>query len=138
LILVILKKGLKATIGGERLNVLAMVVHLVLKDGNKLPKGGSLILMNRYFQPLCWDRWILRNLYSSGSDAGFFWDFTDDKKEGFTVILEDCVSIGRAFGGDCVTLLFARMNQAFFEEAIFLLWIGTGILVPYWLGARRM
>lgn len=53
----------------------------------------------RIFSSNCWDRWMLRNLYATGSDAGFFWDFGDEKDEGFTVIIEDCVSIGRAFGG---------------------------------------
>lgn len=51
------------------------------------------------FSSICWDRWILRNLYTSGSDAGFFWDLTNNSGEGFTVIVEDCVGIGRAFGG---------------------------------------
>ncbi len=53
----------------------------------------------KLFSSNCWDRWILRNLYATGSDAGFFWDFGDEKDEGFSVIVEDCVSIGRAFGG---------------------------------------
>jgi hypothetical protein len=44
-----------------------------------------------------WDRWILRNIYTTGGDAGLFWDYGDTK--GFTVIAEDCVGIGRAFGG---------------------------------------
>ena len=51
------------------------------------------------FSSICWDRWILRNLYATGGDAGLFWDLTDKSGEGFTVIVEDCVGIGRAFGG---------------------------------------
>jgi len=51
------------------------------------------------FSSICWDRWILRNLYTTGSDAGLFWDLVDKAGEGFTVIVEDCVGIGRAFGG---------------------------------------
>ncbi len=51
------------------------------------------------FSSICWDRWILRNLYTSGGDAGWFWDLTNKSGEGFTVVMEDCVSIGRAFGG---------------------------------------
>lgn len=46
-----------------------------------------------------WDRWVLRNLYTAGSDGGLFWDLTDKSGEGFTVIVEDCNSTGRAFGG---------------------------------------
>ena len=44
-----------------------------------------------------WDRWIIRQLYVTGGDAGLFWDCLDDS-EPFTVLVEDCVSIGRAFG----------------------------------------
>ncbi|MBQ6621190.1 MAG: hypothetical protein IJH68_13695 [Thermoguttaceae bacterium] len=44
-----------------------------------------------------WDRWIIRRMYVSGGDAGFFWDCLDDP-EPFTILVEDCVSIGRAFG----------------------------------------
>ena len=50
------------------------------------------------FSAIGWDRWILRRLYATGGDAGLFWDCTD-KVEPFTVLVEDCVSIGRAFGG---------------------------------------
>jgi len=46
-----------------------------------------------------WDRWVLRRLYASGGDAGFFFDETDHCGEPFTVVVEDCVGIGRAFGG---------------------------------------
>ena len=51
------------------------------------------------FSSICWDRWILRNLYATGGDAGLFWDLTDNNGHGFTVVVEDCVGIGRAFGG---------------------------------------
>lgn len=46
---------------------------------------------------LAWDRWICRRLYVTGSDAGLFWDCLSEKAP-FTVLVEDCVSIGRAFG----------------------------------------
>jgi hypothetical protein len=49
------------------------------------------------YSGVTWDRWILRNVYLTGGDAGLFWDFGD--MQGFTVIAEDCVGIGRAFGG---------------------------------------
>lgn len=51
------------------------------------------------FSSITWDRWILRNLYVTGSDAGLFWDLTEKSGEQFTVVVEDCVGIGRAFGG---------------------------------------
>jgi hypothetical protein len=50
------------------------------------------------FSAIGWDRWVLRNLYATGGDGGLFFDCTD-KVEPFTVVVEDCVSIGRAFGG---------------------------------------
>jgi hypothetical protein len=48
---------------------------------------------------LDWDRWTLRNLYVTGGDAGLFFDLTDKTGSPFSVVVEDCVSIGRAFGG---------------------------------------
>ena len=51
------------------------------------------------FSAIGWDRWILRNLYATGGDSGLFWDLTEKNGEEFTVIVEDCVGIGRAFGG---------------------------------------
>lgn len=48
---------------------------------------------------LDWDRWTLRNLYVTGGDAGLFFDLTDKSGSPFSVVVEDCVSIGRAFGG---------------------------------------
>jgi hypothetical protein len=45
------------------------------------------------------DRWIFRHLYAAGGDAGLFWDLTSESGKGFTVVVEDCVGTGRAFGG---------------------------------------
>ncbi len=50
------------------------------------------------FSSIVWDRWIVRNFYVTGGDAGLFWDCTN-RVEPFTIVVEDCVSIGRAFGG---------------------------------------
>lgn len=50
------------------------------------------------FSGVGWDRWILRHIYATGSDAGLFWDLPP-KIEPFTVVVEDSVGIGRAFGG---------------------------------------
>jgi len=51
------------------------------------------------FSCVVWDRWAFRNLYATGGDAGLFWDLTHKSGSGFTVLVEDCVGIGRAFGG---------------------------------------
>ena len=51
------------------------------------------------FSSIIWDRWIFRNMYATGSDGGIFFDLTDESGSEFSVIVEDCVTIGRAFGG---------------------------------------
>ena len=51
-----------------------------------------------------WDRWNLRRLYATGSDAGLFFDLVEDTQP-FTVVVEDCVGIGRAFGGGAANCL---------------------------------
>ena len=56
------------------------------------------------FSSIIWDRWILRNLYATGADAGLFWDCTN-RIEPFTIVVEDCTSIGRAFGGGVASCL---------------------------------
>ena len=56
------------------------------------------------FSACGWDRWRLRHLYTSGGDGGLFFDGVD-QREPFTVVVEDCVGIGRAFGGGVAGLL---------------------------------
>ncbi len=56
------------------------------------------------FSAIVWDRWILRHLYATGSDAGLFWDCTN-RIEPFTIVVEDCIGIGRAFGGGVASCL---------------------------------
>ena len=56
------------------------------------------------FSAIIWDRWILRNLYVSGGDGGLFWDCTN-RVEPFTIIVENCISLGRAFGGGVASCL---------------------------------
>lgn len=61
------------------------------------------------FSAICWDRWAFKNLYVTGGDAGIFFDCTN-KVEPLSVIVEDCVSIGRAFGGGVASCL-ARAEE---------------------------
>jgi len=56
------------------------------------------------FSATVWDRWALRRLYATGGDGGIFFDGTN-RVEPFSVIVEDCVSIGRAFGGGVASVL---------------------------------
>jgi len=81
------------------------------------------------FSSICWDRWMLRDLYTSGGDAGFFWAVTDkdgrfassiDAGEGFTVIVEDCVGIGRAFGGGMANIMVRPDEPSIFRRSYFL------------------
>jgi len=67
-------------------------------------KGWSKEHADATYSSVCWDRWTLRRLYASGSDAGLFFDGTDTVVP-FSVVVEDCVSIGRAFGGGVASVL---------------------------------
>lgn len=99
-------------------------------------KGWRPEFTEQTFSSLGWDRWILRNLYTSGGDAGFFWDLTDKSGEGFTVILEDCVGIGRAFGGGVCYPVVRPDEPSVFRRCYLLAldWVGdTGaVLVGGW------
>ena len=67
-------------------------------------KGWSAEHTDETFSAIVWDRWRLRHLYATGGDGGFMWDCTNQVKP-FTVVVEDCVSIGRAFGGGVASCL---------------------------------
>lgn len=56
------------------------------------------------FSAVGWDRWALRHLYAAGGDGGLFFDLVD-KAEPFSVLVEDCFSSGRAFGGGVANVL---------------------------------
>lgn len=94
-------------------------------------KGWSAEHMEQTFSSISWDRWILRNLYTSGSDAGFFWDLTDQSGNGFTVIVEDCVGIGRAFGGGVCYPIVRRDEPSIFRRSYFMAldWVGDSAAV---------
>ena len=70
-----------------------------------------------------WDRWLLRRLYATGGDGGLCFDCTD-RIEPFTVVVEDCISIGRAFGCGAMSCLsrpdepitFRRCNMWSLDE----------------------
>ncbi|HSA03836.1 MAG TPA: hypothetical protein P5055_24165, partial [Candidatus Paceibacterota bacterium] len=67
-------------------------------------KGWSPAHQGEEFSAAIWDRWTLKNLYVSGGDGGLFFDLVR-KAEPFTVVVEDCVSLGRAFGGGLANVL---------------------------------
>ncbi len=58
---------------------------------------------------ILWDRWIMKNLYTTGAE-GAGWDLTVDKGSEFTTITEHCVAIGR-FSGICVGAFVGRPKE---------------------------
>ncbi|MHB0959088.1 MAG: hypothetical protein ACYC0X_27425 [Pirellulaceae bacterium] len=88
------------------------------------------------FSSIIWDRWTLCNLYVAGSDGGFFFDLTDKSGEGFTVVVEDCVGTGRAFGGGVAYPTVRPDEPSTFRRCYFLAldWVGdtAAVLVGGW------
>lgn len=78
------------------------------------------------FSSIVWDRWSLRRVYATGGDAGLFWDLTSKSGEGFTVVVEDCVGIGRAFGGGVAYPKVRPHEPTVFRRCYFLAldWVG--------------
>lgn len=82
--------------------------YMILKEGDPLAENG-LKSVDWYCPWRCdpeisgvmWDRWVYRHLYVTGSEAGLGWDLTREKGSEFSVLVEDCVGIGR-FAGACV------------------------------------
>ena len=90
-------------------------------------------LQSREYAGEIWDRWIVRHVYATGADAGVFWDLGGWKRpSSFTILVEDCVGIGRAFGGG----IAAHVNPRPDEPVVFrrcwlysLDWIGDAAAV---------
>jgi len=88
------------------------------------------------FSSIVWDRWNLRHLYTAGGDGGFFWDLTNKSGEQFTVVVEDCVGTGRAFGGGVAYPTVRENEPSVFRRCYFLAldWVGdtAAVLVGGW------
>ncbi len=88
------------------------------------------------FSCIVWDRWIIRHLYVAGGDGGFFFDLTDKSGQGFTVVVEDCVGTGRAFGGGVAYPTVRPGEPSLFRHCYFLAldWVGdtAAVLVGGW------
>jgi len=78
-------------------------------------KGWSQEHREETFSAIPWDRWRLRRVYASGGDGGLFFDLVD-RAEPFTVIVEDCVSLGRAFGGGVANVLSRPEEPSVFRR----------------------
>ncbi len=72
------------------------------------------------FSAIVCDRWIIRNLYTAGGDGGLFWDLTSQSGQGFTIIVEDCVGTGRAFGGGVCYPVVRPEEPSVFRRCYFL------------------
>lgn len=88
------------------------------------------------FSAIVCDRWIFRNIYTAGGDAGLFWDLTNKSGEGFTVVVEDCIGTGRAFGGGVCYPIVRPTEPSIFRRCYFLAldWKGdtAAVLVGGW------
>ncbi len=88
------------------------------------------------FSSIIWDRWNLRHLYTAGGDGGFFWDLTNKSGKPFTIVVEDCVGTGRAFGGGVVYPTVRPGEPSVFRRCYFLAldWVGdtAAVLVGGW------
>lgn len=62
-----------------------------------------------------WDRWDIRRIYATGGDGGLFVDLVD-KAEPFSVRIEECFSIGRAFGGGVANVLSRSGEPSVFRN----------------------
>lgn len=78
-------------------------------------KGWSPDHKEETFSAVGWDRWVFRHLYVTGGDGGLFFDLVD-KAEPFTVIVEDCFSAGRAFGGGLANILSRPAEPSVFRR----------------------
>lgn len=78
-------------------------------------KGLSKEHTEETFSAITWDRWKLGHLYATGGDGGFMFDGTDHI-EPFSVIVEDCISIGRAFGGGVASVLSRTAEPILFRR----------------------
>jgi hypothetical protein len=99
-------------------------------------KGWSAEHKAETFSAIGWDRWRLRHLYTAGGDGGLFFDLTDNSGEGFTVLVEDCVGTGRAFGGGVAYPTVRAEEPTVFRRCYFLAldWVGdtAAVLVGGW------
>ncbi len=78
-------------------------------------RGWSQEHQQETFSAIGWDRWHLRHLYVTGGDGGLFFDLVD-VAEPFSVVVEDCVSIGRAFGGGVANVLSRPDEPSLFRR----------------------
>lgn len=104
-----------------------------IRASDKFWSGGN---NKEAFSSVVWDRWSFKNLYVTGSDAGLFFDLTHKSGAPFTVVVENCVGIGRAFGGGVAYPIVRPDEPSVFRHCYFLAldWVGdtAAVLVGGW------
>ncbi|MBI5093929.1 MAG: hypothetical protein HZB26_16000 [Candidatus Hydrogenedentes bacterium] len=65
---------------------------------------------DRKFSAIGWDRWVWRHAYVTGSEGGILFDLTCEEGKEFTVVVEDCVGIGR-FAGAMAAAFVSRPDE---------------------------
>ena len=66
-----------------------------------------------------WDRWRVGRVYATGGDAGLFFDLVK-QTEAFSAVVEDCVGLGRAFGGGAANFVSREGEPVVFRRS----WLG--------------
>jgi len=72
------------------------------------------------FSGIIWDRWIFRNLYVTGSEGGMAVDITSAVGSEFTIIVEDCVGIGRFTGAAVIGHINRPTEPVVFRRSYFM------------------
>ena len=97
---------------------------VVTKGGEPEPGLKSIdwwgaIRSDRKFSAIGWDRWVWRHAYVTGAEGGLGWDLTCEQGKEFTIVVEDCVGIGR-FAGAMVAAFVSRADEpSVFRDSYF-------------------
>ncbi len=72
------------------------------------------------FSAAIWDRWEFHRLYATGSEGGMGWDMTCRAGCEFSVIVEDCVGLGRFAGASVMGHVNRPEEPVVFRRSFFM------------------
>jgi hypothetical protein len=72
------------------------------------------------FSAAGWDRWTFRRLYVTGSEGGMGWDMSSKAGCEFSVIVEDCVGVGRFAGAAVIAHVNRPAEPVIFRRSYFM------------------
>ena len=72
------------------------------------------------FSGVIWDRWVFKNLYVTGSEAGMGVDLTTESGAPFSMIVENCVGIGRFAGAAVIAHKPRPKEPVLFKDSYFM------------------